>query len=115
MRFGLSTAFKISALGIGVLMVSAALQAAPAPDGAAIFKQTCVMCHGANGKGMAALKTPDFTDAKWQASQKDKDLTDAIKNGRKGTAMQPFGGKLQDDEIQALVHYIRAFDSSKKK
>ena len=112
MRFGFSAAFKILGFGLGVLMLGTSLQAA---DAAANFKEKCVMCHGSDGKGLAALKTPDFTDAKWQASQKDKDLTDAIKNGKKGTMMQPFAGKLQDDEIQALVHYIRAFDSSKKK
>jgi mono/diheme cytochrome c family protein len=73
------------------------------------------MCHRTDGKGFPAIKTPDFTDPKWQASQKDKDLADVIKNGKKGTPMAAFGGKLKDDEIQALVTYIRAFNSSKKK
>lgn len=92
-----------------------ALQAAPAAGGAAVFKQKCSMCHGADGKGFAAIKTPDFTDPKWQASVKDKEIAEVIKNGRKGTPMPAFGGKLKEEDIQALVRYIRSFDSSKRK
>jgi cbb3-type cytochrome c oxidase subunit III len=91
-----------------------ALQAAPAAGGAALFKQKCSMCHGADGKGFAAIKTPDFTDPKWQASLKDNGIGEAIKNGKKGTTMPAFGEKLKDEEIQALVGYIRSFGSRKK-
>lgn len=115
MRFLLSPVLRSLGFGIGLLMVGFALQAAPPPDAAAIFKQNCSMCHRVDGKGFPALKTPDFTDPKWQASQKDKDLEEAIKNGRKGTPMPAFSGKLKDDEIQALVVYVRSFDTSKKK
>jgi len=79
------------------------------PDGAALFKQKCSMCHGADGKGFAALKTPDFTDPKWQASKSDKEIASTIKNGKQGTMMQAFGSQLKDDEIDALVKQIRAF------
>jgi cbb3-type cytochrome c oxidase subunit III len=115
MRFGVSATRKVSGWGIGLLICSAALQAAPAPDAAALFKQNCLMCHRADGKGFPALKTPDFTDAKWHAAHPDKELIEVIKNGKKGTPMPAFAGKLSDDEIQALVSYIRTFDSSKKK
>jgi cytochrome c oxidase cbb3-type subunit 3 len=86
-----------------------ALQAAPAGvDGAAIFKKNCVMCHGIEGKGFAVLKTPNFTDPKWQSSAKDGELREVIKNGKKGTAMQAFGGQLKDEEISAVIAYIRS-------
>jgi cytochrome c oxidase cbb3-type subunit 3 len=87
----------------------AALSARAAdPDGAALFKQKCQMCHGADGKGYAALKTPDFTDPKWQASKTDKEIASTIKNGKQGTMMQAFGSQLKDDEIDALVKQIRS-------
>lgn len=79
------------------------------PDGAALFKQKCSMCHGADGKGYAAIKTPDFTDPKWQASKTDKEIATTIKNGKSGTMMKAFGNELKDDEIDALVKQVRSF------
>ncbi|PYU96184.1 MAG: cytochrome C [Acidobacteria bacterium] len=97
------------------LLLASGLRAADEPDAAAIFKQKCSMCHGADGKGFAAIKTPDFTDPKWQESITDEKIVETIKNGKKGTPMPPFADKLKEDEIQALVKYIRSLNSEKKK
>jgi mono/diheme cytochrome c family protein len=35
-------------------------------------------------------------------------MREVIKNGKKGTAMVAFGDKLKDEEISALVAYIRS-------
>jgi len=96
---------------VAVCLAFAALAAgAPQePDGAALFKQKCSMCHGPDGKGFAALKTPDFTDPKWQDSKTDKQITDTIRNGKQGTMMQAFGSQLKDNEIDALLKQIRSF------
>jgi mono/diheme cytochrome c family protein len=72
------------------------------------------MCHGPEGKGFPALKSPDFTDPKWQASLKDKDLVEVIKNGKKETHMPAFADKLTDDEIKTVVAHIRSLGSKKK-
>jgi cbb3-type cytochrome c oxidase subunit III len=101
--------------GIVALLTSTVVKAADSPDGAAVYKQKCQMCHGADGKGFPAIKTPDMTDPKWQASISDKQMTEVIKNGKKGTPMPAFADKLKDDEIQAVVQFVRSFDSSKKK
>ncbi len=69
MRFLASPAFRVLGLGVGLLICGFALSAAPVSDGAALYQQNCAMCHGADGKGFAAIKTPDFTDPKWQASR----------------------------------------------
>ncbi len=105
---------------LSVLIWAGAVAAAPAaragaPDGAAIYKQKCSMCHGVDGKGFSAIHTPDFTDPKVQASMTDKQMEEVIKNGKKGTAMPAFGGKLKDDEIQAVIKYLRSLNSEKKK
>jgi len=93
----------------GLLVSSLAFQAAiPAADGAAIFTKNCAMCHGADGKGSSALQTPDFTDPKWQAATKDKEMREVIKNGKKGTAMPAFGDQLKDEEISAVIAYVRS-------
>jgi cbb3-type cytochrome c oxidase subunit III len=83
------------------------------PDGAEIYKSKCSMCHAADGKGFSAIKTPDFTDAKWQASVKDKDILEAIKNGKKDTAMPAFANKLSEKEILAVLAQVRAFGKKK--
>src|SRR2546427_8441962 len=80
------------------------LSAEDKPDAAALFKKNCAMCHKADGKGYAAMHTPDFTDKEWQASKKDEELIESITNGKKdkGT-MPPFDKKLSPDEIKLLV------------
>lgn len=109
MRVYVSTYFKILGVGTLLLIFGVALEARPKPDdGGDLFKQKCSMCHGVDGKGYAALKTPDFTDPKVQASLSDKEIVDTIKNGKKDTAMPAFGDKLTDDQIQSLLKYIRS-------
>lgn len=88
--------------------------AASTPSGADIFSQKCSMCHGVDGKGYPALKTPNFTDAKWQAAHPDKELMDAIENGVKGTAMVSFKDKLSHQEMVAVLKYIRSLGATKK-
>jgi len=105
----LSTSTKCLLIAAGLLVSLLAFQAAvAAADGAAIFKNNCAMCHGADGKGSSALKTPNFTDPKWQAATKDEEIRDVIKNGKKGTAMPPFGGQLKDEDISAVIAHIRS-------
>jgi mono/diheme cytochrome c family protein len=75
----------------------------------------CAKCHGADGKGDtkmgAKLGVKDFTDAKVQADIKDADATKAIKEGLNSddgkTLMKPFD-QLSDDDIKALVSYVRS-------
>jgi mono/diheme cytochrome c family protein len=57
------------------------------------------------------LNAADLTDPKKQASFTDAQATTAIKDGVKQngkTTMKAFSGKLTDDEIKALVAYVRA-------
>jgi mono/diheme cytochrome c family protein len=109
MRFQATTFFKVLGVGTFLLIFTLALQAGPAPDaGGDLFKQKCAMCHGADGKGYAALKTPDFTDPKVQASLTDEEITKTIKNGKAGTAMRPFKDSLSDDQVKSLVTYLRS-------
>jgi cytochrome c oxidase cbb3-type subunit 3 len=102
-------------MGAGVLIFARGSQAASPDSAGDLYKAKCSMCHGPDGKGFSAIKTPNFTDPKWQASKKDAEIGDAIKNGKKDTMMKGFGDKLKEDEINSLVKYIRSLDSSKKK
>jgi cbb3-type cytochrome c oxidase subunit III len=91
-----------------VLILSGGILATARPDGTTVYKEKCAMCHGPEGKGFPALKTPDFTDPKWQAGVTDAQIIDTIKNGKKGTPMPAFSGKLSDDEIAAVKDYVRS-------
>jgi len=83
------------------------------PDGAGIFKSNCTMCHGPDGKGIAAMKTPDFTDPKVQASLTDQQMIDIITNGKKGTAMPSWRDKLSEQDIRAVQAYVRSLGAAK--
>lgn len=79
--------------------------AAPA-DGAAaqveaVYKANCVSCHGADlGGGFG----PELKNADERLSADE--LFAVIKDGR--GQMPAFGGTLSDDEIRALVEWMRA-------
>ncbi len=76
---------------------------------AALFQKDCAACHGANGKGIAAVHTPDFTNPSLQRTFSAQDITDAIRNGKAGGRMPAWSGKLTDAEIDSLSAYIRSF------
>jgi mono/diheme cytochrome c family protein len=85
-----------------------------AADAKANWDANCVQCHGKDGKADTkmgkTLNAKDLTDAKVQAGFTDAKATESIKNGVKDngkTTMKAFGGKLTDDEIKALVAYVR--------
>jgi len=92
----------------------AAAFSASAAEAKENWDNLCAKCHGAEGKGDTKmgqkLGAKDFTDAKVQADIKDDAATKAIKEGLKDadgkTLMKPFD-TLSDDEIKALVAYVR--------
>jgi cytochrome c oxidase cbb3-type subunit 3 len=98
----------------GFAFSTLALAAASKPNGKAIFREQCVMCHGMNGKGYAAIHTPDFTDPKWQAAHPEAERLKALENGVKGTAMLSFKGKLTPAEMHAVLDYICSLGSKTK-
>ncbi len=83
-------------------------------DAKANWDANCAQCHGKTGnadtKMGKTLNAKDLTDAKVQAGFTDAKATTSIKDGVKEngkTTMKAFGGKLSDDEIKALVAYVR--------
>jgi cytochrome c6 len=78
--------------------------------GAATFKAKCAACHGADGKGKAALKTQDMSSAAVQ-QMSDAELTAITANGK--GKMPAYGKKLTPDQIKQLVAYIREFAKTK--
>ena len=100
-------------LSISILI--AAPLSARAADAKTSWANNCAQCHGASGKGdtkmSKMLNAMDLTDPKEQSSFTDAQAAAASKDGIKQngkTTMKAFGGKLTDDEIKALVAYVRS-------
>jgi len=80
-----------------------------AGDGAALYQSIgCAVCHGADGKGNPQMKDiPNFTDAAWQKKTANAELIRLIQNGK--PPMPAYKNRLTDEQINALVAYLRAF------
>ncbi len=78
-----------------------------------IFADKCASCHGIGGKGVAAMKTPDFTNPAMQAALSDASLIKTIRAGKPGTAMPAWGGKLSEAEINAVAAFVRSLGQRK--
>ena len=101
---------------ISVALLIAGAVSVRAADAKENWEKNCAKCHGPDGKGKTKmgekLGIKDYTDAKVQEALKDDAMTKAIKEGVKDgdkTKMKGFGDVLSDDEIKALVKYVRDF------
>jgi len=99
-------------------IASFALLAAPAvlcADTGDNYAKYCASCHGSDGAGHTKagrlLKVKDLTDAQYQKTFTDetafKDLKEGSQDKDGKVQMKPMKDKLSDDEIKALVAYVR--------
>jgi len=83
---------------------------ASAADAGTVFKKKCAPCHGKEGepnKIFAKQGVRSFKDAEWQEATDDAAVEKSIREGKKGTMMASFEKQLSDEEVTALVAYIR--------
>jgi mono/diheme cytochrome c family protein len=84
-----------------------------ADDGKAAYEKNCVICHGPSGKGDGpagkALKPPPGDFATKLKDMSDADIMKLLKEGGKavGKSHPAFGTKLNDEQINAVVTYIK--------
>jgi cytochrome c553 len=102
----------IIGLGASALLLSSPAARAAAPDS---WKAHCASCHGDDGAGQTKmgrkLGVKDLTDGAYQKTFTDDQLFRNLKEGETGSdgkvKMKPFADKLPDDDIKALVGYVR--------
>jgi mono/diheme cytochrome c family protein len=87
--------------------------------GRSVYARYCRSCHGLLGKGdgvaaPAGAKPANLVDEKWDHGGTDAQIFASIKNGIKRTPpadppffMEPWGGKVTDEEIWHTVNFIR--------
>jgi len=82
-----------------------------------LFAEKCSRCHGNDGRSQTVigkmLGAPDFTSEKWWTKEiTDDRLTKSITTGKE--EMPAFGKKLNPEEVQSLIDYIRQFNPRKE-
>ena len=82
---------------------------ASAKSAAELYSKNCATCHGKDGRAKTfkgKLKhTRDLTDPEWQDKASDERIFNSIMNGK--GKMPAFGKKLSEQEINALVPFVR--------
>ncbi len=102
-------------LGSAALFIFAAAASVRAADAPDTWGKNCASCHGADGAGHTKagkmMGAKDLTDGAYQKTFTDDDAAKSVKEGFKDATgkvkMKPFADKLSDDEIKALVAYVR--------
>jgi mono/diheme cytochrome c family protein len=81
-------------------------------SGREIYVNTCILCHGIDGKGVRGLKfVPSPADLTSPAVQNrlDETLFRRIHEGKSNTAMGAWKHALSDEEIWDVLAYVRTF------
>src|ERR1700752_3219584 len=71
---------------------------------AGLVTQFCASCHGPTLQGGSAAS---LMDEDWKFGGDDASIAASIREGRAGTAMAPFKDLITEEQIRALVFYIR--------
>lgn len=96
--------------------------AAGKPTSTPLFAEKgCTACHGADGKGMAAMGSANLTDAIWRFDGSLEGIKYTIENGvnagpgARVAVMPSFqaAGKLSDAEMKKLAVYVYKFGGGK--
>ena len=97
---------------VGVKELSTPVKGGDAVTGREIYVNTCILCHGIDGKGVGGLKfvppPADLTSLTVQ-SRLDGTLFRRIHDGKPNTAMGAWKHALSDEEIWDVLAYVRTF------
>ena len=111
MRYALLLIFFVVAFGgaFASRSMSGAPSTASAGSATELFTKNCVSCHGKDGRAKTFKAkfnhARNLTDPEWQGRISDERIFNSIMNGK--GKMPAFGKKLSEQEIDALVAYVR--------
>lgn len=87
---------------------------AAAADGAALYQRVCSACHGEKGdakslaQGALAKRPRDFTAPESRQRLTREYMIAIVRDGRPHTPMTGRASRLSQEEIEAVVDFIRA-------
>lgn len=87
------------------------LNQAQVTQGKAIFEANCVLCHGADAKGLTAMGAPNLTDDIWLFGGDRETVQTTIRHGRAGV-MPEWQTKLGNERLMLLAAYVRSFSQT---
>lgn len=102
---GLLTGAEVAAVTDYVLSLSGKAKATP--EGAKIFQEQCVACHGADGKGNQELGAPNLADGLWLYGGDRDTVYRSIFYARNGS-MPAWSGRLDEATMKMLAIYVHA-------
>lgn len=126
LRGGRSSTWALagSLLGAG-LLASGALADDAVGRGETLYRIYCTQCHGLEGDGRGvntrdmAVQPRDHTDTGEMSARTDQDLAKAIRGGgkavNKSVLMPAWGENFSDEDIDALVAYLRVLCCSESR
>lgn len=79
-------------------------------DGAAVYRQNCAACHGADLKGSGT--TPALLRDRWPYAERRELLIQIIHRGR-GLTMPAFEGRLSNQQIEAVADYLNGRNAAR--
>lgn len=82
--------------------------------GSEVYKANCAACHGAEGKGMAAMGAPNLTDKVWLYGGSESAITETLLKGRNGM-MPAHDTILTPEKIHLLTAYVWGLSNVKDK
>jgi cytochrome c oxidase cbb3-type subunit III len=75
--------------------------------GETIFKENCVACHSAGGKGNRELGAPNLSDAIWLYGGAKEEITHSVTYAHAGV-MPYWTGRLDEQTIKQLAIYVHS-------
>jgi len=81
--------------------------------GKTLYAHNCIVCHGERGQGSTlpvggATPPKNLASPQARAELSRERMIASVSNGRPGTAMAGFSGRLPPQDIEAVVDYVRA-------
>jgi cytochrome c oxidase cbb3-type subunit 3 len=87
------------------------LEAGDIAAGKETFNQMCVACHGADGRGIVAMGTPNLTDNVWLHGGALTTVRETIEKGRNGV-MPAHAARLGETRVKLLAAYVLSLSAT---